>query len=550
MGSPSAGHHLVFAIQTDQKRRPKTAMSPLDQLEDNLLRYRFLSAAAAGAAIAAGPWIGVPAQAAGATADSDYSFVAKIEVGQPGSADGRGCSGALIRPDWVITSAACFAQNGVPITDGAPALRTTVTVGRPDLSTSTGHVLTAVRVVSRSDRDVALVQLDRAATGVTPVELGTGPTAGEVLHIAGYGRTGTEWVPRRQHAGDFTVESAPGTTSVQLANTPNATVCQGDAGGPALRDSAGGQVLVAVASSSGQAGCYKAAAGASAGAVGTRVDDLAAWIRARIEVLPPIRGDVETGSGRWADFDGDGKADYLVIEDSGVVNVYLNRGGSRGSWELRSKVALGLTSDRSKVRFADFDGDGKTDYLHIEDSGAINAYLNRGGDGAGAWEVRGKVALGVTSDRNKVRFADFDGDGKDDYLIVEDNGTINAYLNRGGDGGGGWQLRSKVALGVTTDRNKVRFADFDGDRKDDYLIVEDNGTINAYLNRGGDGGGGWQLRSKFALGLTSDRNKVRFADFDGDRKDDYALINSTDGYPVVYLNRGGDGGGGWEVLPT
>ncbi|WP_433790726.1 FG-GAP-like repeat-containing protein [Actinoplanes sp. CA-252034] len=518
-----------------------------------MLKKRALSVLTVGAAVVVTPLAAVPALAATATTASAYGFVTKIEIGVPGAAGARACSGALVRPDWVVTSAACFAQNGVPIADGAPPAATSVTVGRADLSATTGEVLAATRVVSHPDRDVALVRLVRASTTGTVVELGaTVPAAGEALRLAGYGRTRTEWVPRLQHAGDFTVESAPATASVQLVNLPDTTVCKGDAGGPIFRETAGRAVLAAVTSGGGQQGCLGAPSDAPAGATGTRVDDIADWVGTvtkPVVVLPAHRGDVHAGSGRWADFDGDGKDDYLVIQDSGSVDAYLNRGAGSAGWLSLGQVARGVT-DRAKVRFADFDGDNKDDYIVIQDSGAIDVYLNRGGDQAGGWLLRSKVATGVTSDRTKVRFADFDGDGKDDYQIVQDNGAVEVYLNRGGDGTGGWVVRGKVASGLSTDRTKVRFHDFDGDRKDDYLLFDDNGGVIVYFNRGGDGAGGWVNRGKIASGLTTDRTKVRFQDFDGDRKDDYVLLDDVSGDPAaVYLNRGGDGAGGWEVVP-
>ncbi|MFF2195024.1 FG-GAP-like repeat-containing protein, partial [Streptomyces sp. NPDC058157] len=108
---------------------------------------------------------------------------------------------------------------------------------------------------------------------------------------------------------------------------------------------------------------------------------------------------------------------------SGYVTPKGGRGGDTGG-------------DTGRVRWADFDGDGKDDYITVEDSGAVNVYLNKGGDGHGGWQALGQVATGMTNDRNRVRFADFDGDGKTDYITIATNGAIHVYLNKGGDGHG------------------------------------------------------------------------------------------------------------------
>ncbi|MFD8015850.1 FG-GAP repeat domain-containing protein, partial [Streptomyces sp. NPDC059762] len=153
------------------------------------------------------------------------------------------------------------------------------------------------------------------------------------------------------------------------------------------------------------------------------------------------RGGSEAGSGRvrWADFDGDTRADYWIVNPSGSVNVYLNQGGDGyGGWQDIGQVATGLTSDSTRVRFADFDGDRKADYLLINPDGSVNVHLNKGGDRAGGWQHIGKVATGLTSDANRVRFADIDGDGRADYNLLDGNGGIHAFLNRGGDTSAGW----------------------------------------------------------------------------------------------------------------
>ncbi|MCX4632247.1 hypothetical protein [Streptomyces sp. NBC_01443] len=51
----------------------------------------------------------------------------------------------------------------------------------------------------------------------------------------------------------------------------------------------------------------------------------------------------------------------------------------------------------------------------------------------------GQIATGATTDRTRVRLADYDGDGRADYWMISPSGSITTYLNRGGDTHGGWQ---------------------------------------------------------------------------------------------------------------
>jgi hypothetical protein len=204
-------------------------------------------------------------------ADGTYGFVAKLDIGFSGS-DPRGCTGALIDPWWILTATSCFATGSGPVTAGLPPTPTTAVIGR----TVTAAV---VELVPAADRDVVLARLDRAATGITPVPVATTAAHdGETLRVAGYGRTADRWVPDRLHTALFTAQSSTATTVDITAADDDASICKGDAGGPALRETGGRVELVAINHLSWQRGCFDNAGETRDGAVESRVDDLTPWI--------------------------------------------------------------------------------------------------------------------------------------------------------------------------------------------------------------------------------------------------------------------------------
>ncbi|MFF7023429.1 FG-GAP-like repeat-containing protein [Streptomyces klenkii] len=274
------------------------------------------------------------------------------------------------------------------------------------------------------------------------------------------------------------------------------------------------------------------------------------WIQQRVDVKPaPARRAAPPGDYR-VDIDGDGKADYLTVQDNGSVKAWINNGGTdHGSWSGRGTFATGVGEPGSKVRFADINGDGKADYLVLNDDGTVKAWINNGGTGHGGWSERGTFATGVGEPGSKVRFADINGDGKADYLVVHKYGAVQAWLNNGGTGQGSWIGLGTIIGGVGEHEDSIRFADINGDGRADYLAVQDDGSARAWINKGPDGRGRWSELDSFIPGVGEPGHKIRFADINADGKADY-LVLQDNGVVQAWINTMGDGQGSWAERGT
>ncbi|WP_374206235.1 FG-GAP-like repeat-containing protein [Streptomyces roseoverticillatus] len=459
--------------------------------------------------------------------DGSYAFTAKLDIG----GGQRGCSAALVAPQWLVTAASCFADNpaqSYKVAPGAPKFPAKATIG--------GNEAQVLELVPREDRDLVMAKLAKPVTGAAPVGLGTqAPLPGESLRLAGYGRTKDEWVPDRVHYGQFTLDKAENTTFNLAPKSSGATTCKGDTGGPALRDAGGRYELVGINSRSWQGGCLGIDPKETrTGAVGTRADDIAGWIREQVNRKEPQSGAPVDSN---IDLNGDGKADYLVLEDNGAVRAWLNKSdGAKDDWDGQGVIATGTGAPASQVRFADIDGDRRTDYLVVDDKGGVRAYINNSVVAKDGWINRGVIAKGTGAPSSKIRFADINADGKADYLVVEDNGSVHAWLNKTSGTKDDWDDRGIIAAGTGAPGNKIRFADINADGKADYLVVEDNGSVHAWLNDGGDGQGGWTDKGIIATGTGALASKVRFADINADRKADYLVVEDN-GSVHAWLNK-------------
>jgi len=362
---------------------------------------------------------------------SPHPFVARVDTGD------RACSGALVAKQWLLTTKTCFAADG-NVAAGAPPRATTAVLGRPDLEKAGGEERTVVSLVPRTDRDVVLAKLDRVVDTIAPIAVATAaPAAGATVQVAGFGRTGTEWVGTRLRTQGLTAGTVDGAT-LKLSG---ASTCKGDAGGPAFQVADGKPLLLGLSTASWQHGCFGVSESRD-GAVAARTDDLASWIKS--SALPPCTIATIPQSG----------------SNLGILEFYLSDSPVL-SCPTRPVISYGNVPMVPIV--GDWDGDGlDTVSAYLPTSGTFLLSNN---------PITGQHQYSVRyGDPNAVPLVgDWDGDGKDNVGVR----MGNRFYLRTSPITSATETTISVAYGDAPDKPII--GDWDGDGKDNVGIYRGAG---------------------------------------------------------------------------
>jgi hypothetical protein len=132
-----------------------------------------------------------------------------------------------------------------------------------------------------------------------------------------------------------------------------------------------------------------------------------------------------------ADFNGDGKPDLAVVNNTSPGTVSILLGNGDGTFEPQVQYATGNTPVALAV--ADFNGDGKLDLAVLNNvnppPGSISVLL---GNGDGTFQPHVDFAVGQTP--VAIAAGDFNGDGNQDLAVVDQGDTAVSIMLGNGDG--------------------------------------------------------------------------------------------------------------------
>jgi len=253
-------------------------------------------------------------------------------------------------------------------------------------------------------------------------------------------------------------------------------------------------------------------------------------------VLRAITGggiEVRLQSPSHNDFNGDGFSDLLWRDNSGLIYNFLgNEDG--GFVNNGNNSAISVSTSNTIVGTGDFNGDGRVDILWRANTGAIFDFLATSN---GGFTNNGDNSfVNVASTTSVVGMGDFNGDGRQDILWRNANGTIFNFL---GNADGGFSNNGdNSAVTVAGSTQVIGIGDFNGDGRDDILWRDSSGAVFDFL--GSANGGFTNNGDNSYVMIAAGTNVAGIGDFNGDGLDD---ILWRDGSGTIYNFLGITNGG-------
>jgi hypothetical protein len=240
------------------------------------------------------------------------------------------------------------------------------------------------------------------------------------------------------------------------------------------------------------------------------------------------------------DFNGDHTPDIASADFSnGSISVFLGQGG--GKFQTTPLVDTGVTTNPMSMAAADFNGDGKADLVVVNGSTNSNSVTVLLSNGDGTFQPTPYTVGGTPK---AVAVGDLTGNGLQDIAVAcagTFDSTMGKYMNPGvsvliNQGHGMFGPATFLPAGPSP--SSVAIADFDGVHGNDLAVGNSgSGVVDVLMN---NGGGSFQPAVPYTHG--SDASFVAAGNFiNGDTKPDLVSASALANGPVSVWHNNGDG---------
>ncbi|MDQ1059765.1 hypothetical protein QFZ23_003666 [Arthrobacter globiformis] len=243
------------------------------------------------------------------------------------------------------------------------------------------------------------------------------------------------------------------------------------------------------------------------------------------------------------DFNGDGNADIVTRDTSGVL--WTNLGNGSGTFPNRIRVGAGWNTMNAFSAAGDLTGDGRADLVARDSSGVLWTYQ---GNGAGLFPTRIRVGGGWNAMNTFSVAGDLTGDGRGDLVARDSSGVLWTYR---GNGAGIFSNRIRVGAGWNSLNVVSAAGDLTGDGRGDLVARDSSGVLWTYP---GNGSGIFPSRIRAGAGWNIMNVISGAGDVNGDGRADL-IARQSNGTLWSYFGNGTgvfptrvSAGGGWNTM--
>jgi len=226
------------------------------------------------------------------------------------------------------------------------------------------------------------------------------------------------------------------------------------------------------------------------------------------------------------DLDNDGLPDMAVANYDDQSISILKNGGSNGQVQFTTAVTIPLSISPSAVAIADINADGKPDVVVVDYRyGDFNVFINNSTSGNIAFAA--PVTFPTRERATDVAAADFDQDGRTDLVLINEDWADGLYVMRNTTANGvvSFTRANRFDFNYNYNPSAISIADMNDDGKPDLLVTYNLGKkIKVYNNI--STGGAILFDDKFLVNFTdiSSPYGITAGDMDGDGKPEMAVV--------------------------
>lgn len=236
------------------------------------------------------------------------------------------------------------------------------------------------------------------------------------------------------------------------------------------------------------------------------------------------------------DFNGDGRQDIVTAnQDSNTLRVLIRNAANT---DFEAPVTLNADLQPTNLAVADFNGDGKQDIASANFLGQSVSVFLRNLQNTG-FEAPMNVPMNSFPAPGRqpydIAAGDLNGDSLPDLVTANYNGS---GISVGYRNAANTDFEAFVEYGTESLARSVRIADFNGDGRNDIVVLAQLGTASVFLRNSTN----TDFEPRVVIANGNSPTDLTVGDFNGDGRPDVAFVSNSDALLSVVLRNSSNNG--------